>query len=273
MAAPARSTPRDAQVMAAILKDMGVLEYEPRLINTMLEFVYRYVTDILDDAKVYSSYAGKKNIDLEDTKMAIQCRMDHSFTSPPPRDLLMEIAKHKNSQVLPLIKPYTGLRLPPDRYCLSAPNYKMAGHRVSKKHQSRIQIGMNQIPGGSLSHQRINITPHGKIGGSGLTVVTKNVSIPTVTIVTKPSSQPTVLTKPAIRIAGGGSLASYAPKMKVTSLPQTSPSISMLPSSQQATASIPGSQPSIRIQPISTTTSSLISNPLKRKHEDDDYDT
>lgn len=41
MAAPARSSPRDAQVMTAILKDMGVLEYEPRLINTMLEFVYR----------------------------------------------------------------------------------------------------------------------------------------------------------------------------------------------------------------------------------------
>ena len=37
----AKSTPRDAQVMAAILKDMGVVEYEPRLINQMLEFTYR----------------------------------------------------------------------------------------------------------------------------------------------------------------------------------------------------------------------------------------
>ena len=40
MAGPAKSTPRDAQVMAAILKDMGVLDYEPRLINQMLEFTY-----------------------------------------------------------------------------------------------------------------------------------------------------------------------------------------------------------------------------------------
>ena len=44
MAAPARSSPRDAQVMAAILKDMGVQEHEPRLINAMLEFVYSELT-------------------------------------------------------------------------------------------------------------------------------------------------------------------------------------------------------------------------------------
>ena len=36
-----KSQPKDAQVMAAVLKDMGVLEYEPRIINQMLEFTYR----------------------------------------------------------------------------------------------------------------------------------------------------------------------------------------------------------------------------------------
>lgn len=38
---PTKSSPRDAQVMSAILKDMGVTEHEPRLINQMLEFTYR----------------------------------------------------------------------------------------------------------------------------------------------------------------------------------------------------------------------------------------
>ncbi len=37
----AKSTPKDAQVMAAILKDMGVTEYDSRVINQMLEFTYR----------------------------------------------------------------------------------------------------------------------------------------------------------------------------------------------------------------------------------------
>ncbi len=37
---PAKSTPKDAQVMMAILKDMGVTDYEPRVVNQMLEFTF-----------------------------------------------------------------------------------------------------------------------------------------------------------------------------------------------------------------------------------------
>ena len=40
MSGPSRSSPKDAQVMSAILKDMGVLDSESRLINQMLEFTY-----------------------------------------------------------------------------------------------------------------------------------------------------------------------------------------------------------------------------------------
>ena len=36
-----KKLPKDAQVMMAILKEMGVTEYEPRVINQMLEFSYR----------------------------------------------------------------------------------------------------------------------------------------------------------------------------------------------------------------------------------------
>nr|XP_045369353.1 transcription initiation factor TFIID subunit 9B isoform X2 [Camelus bactrianus] len=72
--------------MAQILKDMGITEYEPRVINQMLEFAFRYVTTILDDAKIYSSHAKKPNVDADDVRLAIQCRADQSFTSPPPRD-------------------------------------------------------------------------------------------------------------------------------------------------------------------------------------------
>ena len=37
---PVKTTPKDALVMAAILKEMGVSEYEPRIINQMVEFAY-----------------------------------------------------------------------------------------------------------------------------------------------------------------------------------------------------------------------------------------
>lgn len=32
--------PRDAQVIQAILKDMGINDYEPRVVVQLLEFVY-----------------------------------------------------------------------------------------------------------------------------------------------------------------------------------------------------------------------------------------
>ncbi|TRY57126.1 hypothetical protein DNTS_024000 [Danionella cerebrum] len=84
MASP-KTMPKDAQVMMQILKDMGITEYEPRVINQMLEFTYN------------------------DIRLAIQCRVDQSFTSPPPRDFLLDIARQKNQTPLPLIKPYTGV--------------------------------------------------------------------------------------------------------------------------------------------------------------------
>ncbi|VTJ82237.1 Hypothetical predicted protein [Marmota monax] len=65
MASP-KSMLKDAQMMAQILKDMGITEYEPRVINQMLEFAFQYVTTILDDAKMYSSHAKKATLDADD---------------------------------------------------------------------------------------------------------------------------------------------------------------------------------------------------------------
>ena len=36
-----KSVPKDAQVMISILKDMGINDFEPRVVNQMLEFSYR----------------------------------------------------------------------------------------------------------------------------------------------------------------------------------------------------------------------------------------
>lgn len=60
--------PKDVQMMAQILKDMGITEYELRVINQMLEFAFRYVTTILDDAKIYSSHAKKATVDADDVR-------------------------------------------------------------------------------------------------------------------------------------------------------------------------------------------------------------
>merc|ERR1711953_1410407 len=103
----------------------GIHDFEPRVINQMLEFSYRYVTGILEDARVYSSHARKKALDTEDVKLAVQLAAEQGFTSPPPREALLELARAKNATQLPLIQPKAGVRLPPDRHCLTATNYKL----------------------------------------------------------------------------------------------------------------------------------------------------
>ncbi|CAK8690697.1 unnamed protein product [Clavelina lepadiformis] len=119
------SLPKDANTIIAILKDMGVTDYEPRVIHQMLEFAYRYITDVLEDAKTYASHAGRTNISIEDTKLAVQMQLDHHFTGPPPRDFLVDAARQKNTAALPPLKNFAGARLPPDRYCLSSVNYRL----------------------------------------------------------------------------------------------------------------------------------------------------
>lgn len=76
-------------------------------------------------SRVYANHSKKKGIDLEDVKLASTMLLDKSFTGPPPREVLFEVAKQKNSQPLLPIKPHSGLRLPPDRHCLLAANYKL----------------------------------------------------------------------------------------------------------------------------------------------------
>lgn len=103
---------------------MGVTEYEPRVVHQLLEFSYRYVSTVLEDAVVYSTYANKKSVDADDIRLAVEKLSDKMFTSPPPRDLLVEIARNKNNIPLPPIKSHAGPRLPPDRHSLISANYK-----------------------------------------------------------------------------------------------------------------------------------------------------
>lgn len=70
---------------------------------------------------------------MDDVKLASQLVLDKAFTSPPARDLLLELARGRNIAPLPLIKPHCGLRLPPDRYCLIAANYKLKTQPPPKK--------------------------------------------------------------------------------------------------------------------------------------------
>ncbi|XP_037605514.1 transcription initiation factor TFIID subunit 9 [Sebastes umbrosus] len=242
MSAP-KSIPKDAQVMIQILKDMGITEYEPRVINQMLEFTYRYVTTIIEDAKIYATHAKKSSVDADDIKLAIQCRMDQSFTSPPPRDFLLEVARQKNQTPLPLIKPYTGPRLPPDRYCLTAPNYRLK--TVQKKVSS--------------SAGRISV-PRLSVGAVSSRPSTPTLGTPSVTKVGTPVS-----------LTGQRFTVQIPPPSQTATTKTTTPSTPAV-SNVLINPSLIGSK-NILITTNMVSQNSGGGDSLKRKHEDDDdYD-
>uniref|UniRef100_A0A1E1X534 Putative transcription initiation factor tfii-d component n=1 Tax=Amblyomma aureolatum TaxID=187763 RepID=A0A1E1X534_9ACAR len=298
MAAP-KSTPKDAQVMSAILKDMGIADYEPRVINQMLEFTYRYVTNILDDARLFSAHAKKRAVDVDDVRLAIQMQADKSFTSPPPRDLLMEIARQKNSTPLPLIKANAGPRLPPDRYSLTACNYRL---KSAKKPRIQVglppQLGLASMQGNSVAGLP-KVAPALSLSsktGATLAVVSKPASAPTVTIVSRPTTANKTHPTPIIKLsqrppltvsAPVSSSAVPTPIVQVSAAPQpvppaatTAAAVSTTPEVVTTTPVVttattePATQPPMP-QPIiniKSETSSDINEKKRKREEDDDYD-
>ncbi|RHZ88098.1 hypothetical protein Glove_26g138 [Diversispora epigaea] len=117
--------PRDSKVMELILRSAGVEEFEPKVVQQLLEFAHRYTIDVIQDASAYAEHTGKNEMDIDDVKLAIQGRINHSFIAPPKQEFLAQLAKEQNKEPLPPVPLKYGLRLPPDRHCLTAINFQL----------------------------------------------------------------------------------------------------------------------------------------------------
>lgn len=87
--------PRDARLVALILASMGVADVQPEVLLQLLEFAHRYTYDVLSDALVYADHASGRqastNVTIEDVSLAIQSRVNYSFTKPPEKDVSTSI--------------------------------------------------------------------------------------------------------------------------------------------------------------------------------------
>ncbi|SPO31948.1 related to TAF9 - TFIID and SAGA subunit [Ustilago trichophora] len=119
--------PRDARLIALILSSMGVSDVEPAVLLQLLEFAHRYTYDVLSDALVYSDHANQRqagsNLSLDDVNLAIQTRVNHSFTRALEKDMLLGLASTVNALPLPPISDRHGVRLPPPQHCLTNVNF------------------------------------------------------------------------------------------------------------------------------------------------------
>ncbi|GFZ04304.1 TATA binding protein associated factor 21kDa subunit [Actinidia rufa] len=144
--------PRDAKIVKTLLKSMGVDDYEPRVVHQFLELWYRYVVDVLTDAQVYSEHAGKSAIDCDDVKLAIQSKVNFSFSQPPPREVLLELARNRNKIPLPRSIAGPGIPLPPEQDTLISPNYQLAipkrqtGQAVEEAEEDEESVDPNPNP-------------------------------------------------------------------------------------------------------------------------------
>lgn len=103
--------PRDAKIISLLLQSHGVHDFDPKVVHQLLEFAHSkycfqsfrqairawepdlclelqgYTSDVFQDSLVYAEHAGRQDIDLADVQLAVQGRVSHSFTAPPPREV------------------------------------------------------------------------------------------------------------------------------------------------------------------------------------------
>ncbi|KAK9738542.1 Transcription initiation factor IID, 31kD subunit [Popillia japonica] len=194
-----KNIPKDGQVITAIMKEMGITEYEPKTIVQLTEFVYRYGTSVLDEARAFANNCKKKFIDLDDVRLALQLSSESTFTMPPSRDALIVCARNKNNSPLPLIKPHCGIRLPPDRHCLNSCNYTL---KSNQKKPNKINFSLTSASPAMKVAAKQNINYIKRTNTIGMNKQTVTIPKPVTKISTSITSvqpQKTVL-KPKIQI-------------------------------------------------------------------------
>ncbi|KAJ2744368.1 Transcription initiation factor TFIID subunit 9 [Coemansia sp. BCRC 34301] len=130
-------TPRDYKIIALLLQSHGVEDCDPSVINQLLEFSHRYTVDVMQDAMVYAEHAKKADIDMDDVRLAIQGRVSYSFTSPPDKEFLLELAEERNKHPLPLIPEKYGVRLPPEKHTLTGINFHIVPEQRNSQQRSQ----------------------------------------------------------------------------------------------------------------------------------------
>eukprot|EP00871_Galdieria_phlegrea_P003720 jgi/Galph1/4349/GphlegSOOS_G3024.1 len=121
----AASAPEDARVVAAILKAASIDAFDTRVVAQLVEFVYKYIGDVLECARTYAQYGEREEINQEDVKLAVSSLLSKSFTQPPSRDVLLELCRERNQIPLPPIESYVGIQLPPPQFQLTRRNYQL----------------------------------------------------------------------------------------------------------------------------------------------------
>ncbi|EZF33285.1 hypothetical protein H101_03134 [Trichophyton interdigitale H6] len=159
--------PRDARLIHMLLASLGVTSYQERVPLQLLDFAYRYTSSTLQDAvylategypgelqkegggRAHAHQDGSNGVSLGALRMSIASRLHYQFQPGLPKEFLMDLAAERNRIMLPGVSrgqegaPSSatasgqetmmgGIRLPPERFCLTGVGWDMKGEWESE---------------------------------------------------------------------------------------------------------------------------------------------
>ena len=153
--------PRDVRLVHMLLASLGVTAYQDRVPLQLLDFAYRYTSSVLQDAvhlgiegyagAVDGSGTGKNSasaevgsVTLNGLRLSIASRLHYQFQTGLPKEFLQDVASERNRIALPGVSRgfdtpasngaanaanqsvmVAGMRLPPERFCLTGTGWNM----------------------------------------------------------------------------------------------------------------------------------------------------
>ncbi|EAW07375.1 putative transcription initiation factor TFIID, 31kD subunit [Aspergillus clavatus NRRL 1] len=154
--------PRDVRLIHMLLASLGVTAYQERVPLQLLDFAYRYTSGVLQDAVHLATegYAGAvgdggggagrgpvevNSVSLPALRLSIASRLHYQFQTGLPKEFLLDVAAERNRVALPgAARGFDsaaaqaksaaqvnqsvimgGMRLPPERFCLTGTGWDM----------------------------------------------------------------------------------------------------------------------------------------------------
>lgn len=134
--------PVDATTVREILDSMGASQHDAAVVPQLIDFMFRHCTNVFKESRVYARHIDpKKDPDIDDLKLAVQTRVNFSFMQPPTREVVLQLTHKRNQVPLPLIQPKLGIRLPPEKHCLTATNFQFNPKPAEKQAERNAATG------------------------------------------------------------------------------------------------------------------------------------
>lgn len=176
--------PRDVRLIHMLLASLGVTSYQERVPLQLLDFAYRYTSSVLQDAVHLSTegYAGAvdtsgggsasrgaevNGVSLPALRLSIASRLHYQFQTGLPKEFLLDVAAERNRVALPgatrgfdpgqgqANKPAAnqsvlmgGMRLPPERFCLTGTGWNMKDEWESEG-EEEVEVSAGAGAGGA----------------------------------------------------------------------------------------------------------------------------